>query len=72
MKKNEEKIKIDGVEYRKNDLENLSKTIMNKCKFTRKKYRSSDSQYSKTGKGKLMFTNRLTVEEFEKKYYIHG
>ena len=72
MKKNEEKIKVDGVEYSKNDLENLSKAIMNKCKFTRKKYRSSDSDYSKTGRGKLMFTNGLTVGEFEKKYHING
>ena len=72
MKKNEEKIKVDGVEYSKNDLENLSKAIMNKCKFTRKKYRSSDSNFSKTGRGKLMFTNGLTVGEFEKKYHING
>ena len=72
MKKTEEKIKIDGIEYSKNDLENLSKAVMNKCKFTRKKYRSSDSDFSKTGRGKLMFTNGLTVSEFEKKYHIHG
>ncbi len=71
-KKNEEKIKVDGVEYRKNDLENLSKAIMNKCKYTRLKYRSSDSEYSKRGHGKLMFTNGLTIEEFEKKYNIKG
>ena len=71
-KKNEEKIKVDGVEYRKSDLENLSKAIMNKCKYTRQKFRSSDSDYSKSGHGKLMFTNGLTVEEFEKKYHIKG
>ena len=72
MKKTEEKIKIDGIEYSKNDLENLSKAIMNKCKYTRKKYRSSDSEFSKPGKGKLMFTGGLTIEEFEKKYHIYG
>ena len=72
IRKNEEKIKIDGIEYRKNDLENLSKAIMSKCKYTRHKFRDSDSNYSKNGQGKLMFTNGLTVEEFEKKYHIKG
>ena len=70
VKKPEEKIKINGIEYLKNDLENLSKAIMENCKFTRKKYRIDDSNYSHSGNGKLMFTNGLTLKEFEKKYHI--
>ncbi len=36
-KKSDEKIIIDGVEYKKNDMGNLSKVIMLKCNFSRKK-----------------------------------
>ena len=71
IKKTEEKYKIDGIEYRKSDLENLSKAIMNKCKFTRKKYRMSDSDFSKSGNGKLMFTNGLTLSQFKKKFHFN-
>ena len=71
MKKQEEKIKVNGIEYRKNDLENLSKAIMESCNYTKKKYRESDNKYSHLGNGKLMFTNGLTVKEFEEKYHIN-
>ena len=71
MKKQEEKIKVNGIEYRKNDLENLSKAIMESCNYTKKKYRDSDNIYSHSGNGKLMFTNGLTVKEFEQKYHIN-
>ncbi len=71
LRKQEEKIKVNGIEYKKNDLEHLSKAIMESCNVSRKKYRKSDSQYSHTGNGKLMFTNGLTLKEFEKKYHIN-
>ena len=71
MKKQEEKIKVNGIEYRKNDLENLSKAIMESCNYTKKKYIESDNKYTHLGNGKLMFTNGLTVKEFEEKYHIN-
>jgi hypothetical protein len=70
MKKQEERIKVNGIDYKKTDLENLSKAIMESCKVTRKKFRKEDSKYSHSGNGKLMFTNGLTLKEFEKKYHI--
>ena len=70
MRKQEEKIKVNGIEYKKNDLENLSKAIMESCNYSKKKYRKSDSVYSHSGNGKLMFTNGLTLKEFEKKYHL--
>ena len=71
FKKQEEKIKVNGIEYKKNDLEHLSKAIMESCNVSKKKYRDSDSEYSHSGNGKLMFTNGLTLKEFEKKYHIN-
>ena len=71
MKKQEERIKVNGIDYKKTDLENLSKAIMESCKVTRKKFRKEDSKYSHSGNGKLMFTNGLTLKEFEKKYHIN-
>ena len=38
IKKPEEKIIVDGIEYSKNDMESLSKVVMKKCNFFRKKY----------------------------------
>ena len=38
IKKTEEKITVDGIEYSKNDMESLSKVVMKKCNFFRKKY----------------------------------
>ena len=37
-KKPEEKIIVEGIEYSKNDMESLSKVVMKKCNFFRKKY----------------------------------
>ena len=39
---------------------------MESCNVSKKKYRDSDSEYSHSGNGKLMFTNGLTLKEFEK------
>ena len=70
LKKQVEIIKVNGIDYNKNDFENLSKAIMETCKVTRQKFRKEDSKYSHNGNGKLMFTNGLTLKEFEKKYHI--
>ena len=71
MKKQVERIKVNGIDYNKNDLENLSKAIMESCKVTKKKFRKDDSKYSHSGNGKLMFTNGLTLKEFEMKYHLN-
>ena len=76
-KKQEENVVIDGVVYNKNDLEKLSKKVLEKCNFRHLKYgnefkgeNDNDNIYYKSGKGKLMFTKGMTISEFEQKYNL--
>jgi hypothetical protein len=75
IKKQEEKVVIDGVVYNKNDLEKLSKKVLEKCNFRHLKYGNefkgeNNNIYYKAGKGKLMFTKGMTISEFEQKYNL--
>ena len=42
-KKSEDKIKIDGKEYNRNDYEHLSNIVMQKCNYGHKKYKKLDN-----------------------------
>ena len=64
--KREENIIIDGKYYKKSDTNLIADKLLSKCNWKEKK-----AKYKKqSGSGKLMFTNGLTLKEFETKYGI--
>ena len=62
--KREDKVLIDGKLYPKSDPDIIAKKVLKKCNWSNyeKKHKNEE------GRGKLMFTNGLTVKEFEMKY----
>ena len=64
--KKEEKIKIDGTEFKKNDIDKIAGKLLNKLYWKDNKNKVKSKYKSKDGG--LMFTNGLTVKEFEEKY----
>ena len=62
--KKEENIEIDGKYYKKSETDKIANVLLNKCNWTEKKSKFNQ----KFGSGKLMFTNGLTLKEFEMKY----
>ena len=64
--KKDDNIIIDGNYYNKNDIDKIAVKVLKKCNWNDKKinYKNMD------GRHKLMFTNGLTVKEFELKYGI--
>jgi len=60
--KKEENIYIDGKEFKKNDIDKIAGKLLNKFY-----YNESKVKY-KPDNGGLMFTNGLTIREFEAKY----
>lgn len=69
--KAEEKIIIDGNVYQKNDYENISKKVLEKCNFT-KPIKNENVKIKKAGEAKLMCTNGISLSNFEKKYNLKG
>ena len=59
---NEENIIINGMQFKKTETDKIADQLLKKCNWNEKtfKYKPYD--------GKLMFTNGLTVKEFEAKY----
>ena len=64
--KKEENILIDGKFYRKCDTDKIAEKLLKKCNWSHKKVNYKNME----GRGKLMFTNGLTVKEFGIKYGI--
>ena len=64
--KKEENILIDGKFYRKSDTDKIAEKMLKKCNWSHQKVNYKNME----GRGKLMFTNGLTVKEFEIKYGI--
>ena len=64
--KKEENVIIDGKQFRKSETYKIADKILKKCNWNKKKVKYNGN----FGKGKLMFTNGLTVQEFEEKYRI--
>ena len=64
--KKEENIVIDGKYYKKSSTDKIAKKLLKKCNYNHKKVDYKNME----GRGKLMFTNGLTVKEFEIKYGI--
>ena len=69
--KAEEKIIIDGNVYQKNDYENISKKVLEKCNFT-KPIKNENVKIKKAGEAKLMCTNGISLSDFEKKNNLKG
>lgn len=62
--KKEQNIVIDGEEFKKTELDKIADKVLNKCNWNEKKQKYT----MRGGNGKLMFTNGLTLKEFEMKY----
>jgi hypothetical protein len=60
--KKEENIVIDGKEFKKSDIDKIAGKVLKKCNWN-----ENDVNY-KSNDGGLMFTNGLTIKEFEEKY----
>ena len=60
----EENVIIDGKEFRKTDIDKIAGKILQKCNWN-----ENDVNYN-SNEGGLMFTNGLTVREFEAKYLL--
>lgn len=65
--KNAERIIIDGKEYLKSDIRNISKTVLKNCNFTELRKPNLDYDLHK-GDGKVMCTKGLTINEFQRKF----
>ena len=64
--KKEENVVIDGKTYNKNETYKIADKVLKKCNWNRNKVRY-DGNF---GKGKLMFTNGMTLQQFEEKYNL--
>jgi hypothetical protein len=62
--KKEENIKIDGIEFKKSDIDKIAGKLLNKYYWKE----NNTKNKNKSNDGGLMFTNGLTVREFEEKY----
>ena len=62
--KKEENIIIDGKEYKKINIYEIADKVLQKCHYNGNKVKY------KRNEGGLMFTNGLSVKEFENKYYL--
>lgn len=72
LKKNtDEKIYIDNCEFLRTNLNDISKKILEKCKFTHAKSKNANTSL-KVGQGKLMMTNGMTVSDFTKAYHLNA
>ena len=60
--KKEENIVIDGKEYKKSETHKIADKILKKCHYNENKVKYNSNE------GGLMFTNGLTIKEFEAKY----
>ena len=60
--KKEENIIIDGKEYKKSETYKIADKILKKCNYNENKHKYKQNE------GGLMFTNGLTIKEFEAKY----
>ena len=64
--KREENIIIDGKQFKKSETYKIADKILKKCNWNKNKVKYNGN----FGKGKLMFTNGMTLKEFEEKYGI--
>ena len=64
--KREENIIIDGKQFKKTETYKIADKILKKCNWNKNKVKYNGY----FGKGKLMFTNGMTLKEFEEKYRI--
>ena len=64
--KREENIIIDGKQFKKSETYKIADKILKKCNWNKNKVKYNGN----FGKGKLMFTNGLTLLEFQEKYGI--
>jgi hypothetical protein len=60
--KKEENIIIDGKEYKKSETYKIADKLLKKCNYNENKVKYNSNE------GGLMFTNGLTIKEFEAKY----
>ena len=66
-KKDDEKITINDSTYLKSDVDLISREVLRRCNYFHDKSKNS-MKIPKKGEGKLMFTNGMTVSEFQQRY----
>jgi hypothetical protein len=66
----EDKILIDDEEFRKSDTEKIANKVLKVCNYYHKK-NPNNNRNLKSGEGKLMITNGLTLNEFNKKFKLN-
>jgi hypothetical protein len=68
-KPDDEKIRIGNKELNRDDIAGISKLVLSQCNYFHTKNKNNNTSL-KSGTGKLMQTNGLTINEFEHKYYV--
>jgi hypothetical protein len=65
----DEKIYVDGEVFYKSQVDKISKKVLEKCNFFSKKSNNNNGKL-KSGSGKLMFTNGMSLDDFSAKYKL--
>lgn len=69
LKKDDEKILVGGEPLMKSQINLIAQKILGTCNYSHSKNKNN-SRTLKVGEGKLMFTNGMSLSEFEKKYNL--
>lgn len=69
VKKEEEKVVIDSEAINKNELNTIALKVLKKCNYFHKKS-PNNSNSLKSGRGKTMITNGMSIVDFETKYRL--
>lgn len=65
----EDKILIEDEEFLKSETDKIARKVLKVCNYSHKK-NLNNNKILKTGEGKMMITNGLTLNEFNKKYNL--
>jgi hypothetical protein len=65
----DEKIYFDGEVFYKSQVDKISRKVLEKCNFINKKSNNNNT-ILKSGTGKLMFTNGMSLDDFSSKYKL--
>jgi hypothetical protein len=68
-KQDEDKIKINGEEFSKAQINVISKKVLENCHYLHKKNKNNMT-YLKSGNGKLSQTSGMTLNDFISKYNL--
>jgi hypothetical protein len=64
-------VAIDNQIIPRDRLDLIAVNVLNKCNIHHLKNKNNNTKL-KHGEGKLMFTNGMSIKEFENKYHFHN